>query len=183
MDYFKSINPAGSEVHTAELESKQTNRLYIRPHERKPHDPDVGFEEYVYYALHTREEQDSHPSEPSFVDGLIAKVFPRKMQASTGAGECPPILSSNETMIEDYGVACAVVSDEEWLNASRAFRTATSGACFFLIMTDILGPFGVGFALGTMGWGPGIALYTVFGLTAGYSGYLIWKCFMGLDSY
>jgi hypothetical protein len=55
------------------------------------------------------------------------------------------------------------ISDQEWTNASRAFRSASAGACFYLITTDILGPFGVGFALGTLGWGPGIALYTVFG--------------------
>ena len=34
-----------------------------------------------------------------------------------------------------------------------------------------------------MGWGPGIALFTVFGLMAGYSGYLLWQIFLGLDSY
>lgn len=55
-------------------------------------------------------------------------------------------------------------------------RSASWGACFYLITTDILGPYGVGFALGTLGWGPGIALYTVFGFMAGYSGYLIWVC-------
>ena len=48
---------------------------------------------------------------------------------------------------------------------------------FYLITTDILGPYGVGYAMGTLGWGPGIALYTVFGFMAGYSGYLIWHTF------
>lgn len=43
------------------------------------------------------------------------------------------------------------------------------------ITTDILGPYGVGFAMGTLGWGPGIALYTVFGFMAGYSGYRKFK--------
>lgn len=47
------------------------------------------------------------------------------------------------------------ISDEEWTNASRAFRTASWGACFYLITTDILGPYGVGFSMGTLGWGPG----------------------------
>lgn len=51
------------------------------------------------------------------------------------------------------------------------------------ITTDILGPYGVGFAMGTLGWAPGIALYTVFGFMAGYSGYLIWHVFLGVDSY
>ena len=39
------------------------------------------------------------------------------------------------------------------------------------------------FSIGTLGFGPGIALFTVFGFFAGYSGYLIWHVFMGVDSY
>ena len=38
------------------------------------------------------------------------------------------------------------ISDTEWTNANRAFRTATWAACFYLITTDILGPFGIGYA-------------------------------------
>ncbi|PVH82381.1 hypothetical protein DL98DRAFT_548065 [Cadophora sp. DSE1049] len=49
------------------------------------------------------------------------------------------------------------ITDEEWTNASRALRTASWGAC--------------------------IALYTVFGFMAGYSGYLLWHVFLGIDSY
>jgi hypothetical protein len=78
------------------------------------------------------------------------------------------------------------ITEAEWTNASRAFRTATWAACFYLITTDILGPFGIGYAvvfvllsfypavadhqsfsIGTLGWGPGVALFTVFGLMAG----------------
>ena len=51
------------------------------------------------------------------------------------------------------------------------------------ITTDILGPFAVPFAIGTLGYGPGIALFTVFGFFAGYSGYLIWHVYVSLDSY
>ena len=39
------------------------------------------------------------------------------------------------------------ITDVEWTNASRAFRTATWAACFYLITTDILGPFGIGYAV------------------------------------
>ncbi len=77
----------------------------------------------------------------------------------------------------------SAITDDEWRNASRALRTASWGAGFYLITTDILGPYGVGFALGTLGWGPGIALYTVFAFMAGYSGYLLWQVYLGLDSY
>lgn len=47
----------------------------------------------------------------------------------------------------------AHVTDEEWTNASRALRTATKSAIFYLITTDILGPFGLPFAFATTGWG------------------------------
>ena len=33
-----------------------------------------------------------------------------------------------------------------------------------------------------MGYGPGVILYTVFALLAGYGGFLLWKMFLGLDS-
>jgi hypothetical protein len=46
-----------------------------------------------------------------------------------------------------------------------------------------MGPWGIGFSLGTLGWGPGIALYVVFGFMAGYSGYCVWHTFIGIDSY
>ena len=35
----------------------------------------------------------------------------------------------------------------------------------------------------TQSHSPGVALFTVFAGLAGYSGYLLWMCFMGLDSY
>jgi len=54
---------------------------------------------------------------------------------------------------------------------------------FYLITTDILGPFGVAFSLATLGWGPGIALYTVFGIMAVFGGWLLYRMFLGLDSY
>jgi len=59
------------------------------------------------------------------------------------------------------------VSVEEWSSASRALRTATWGAVFYLITTDILGPFSVPWAMSQMGYGPGVTLYTVFGALAG----------------
>lgn len=35
----------------------------------------------------------------------------------------------------------SVVTDEEWVHAARAARTATWGAVFYLITTDVLGPY------------------------------------------
>ena len=37
-------------------------------------------------------------------------------------------------------------------------------------------------AFAQLGYGPGVALYTVFGAMSYYSGWIIWKVFCGLDS-
>lgn len=74
------------------------------------------------------------------------------------------------------------VSEAEWKNASRAVRTAGWSSVFYLITTDILGPFSVPWAFAQMGYGPGIALYTVFGGLALYSGFQLYKVFLYLDS-
>jgi hypothetical protein len=74
------------------------------------------------------------------------------------------------------------IRETEWENAQRAGRTATWGAIFYLITTDIFGPSTVPWAISQMGYGPGAALYTVFGGLAFYSGLQLWKMFCGLDS-
>jgi hypothetical protein len=77
------------------------------------------------------------------------------------------------------------VTESEWEAAQRATRTATwcvllhiipnqtyayhsqqtlRGTIFYLITTDILGPYSVPWAMAQMGYGPGVALFTVFGV-------------------
>ncbi|KAJ5197733.1 amino acid transporter [Penicillium cinerascens] len=125
----------------------------VPPRLRALHDCDVTFHEYQYYARLTRAEQEALP--PSRAGkSLLAYIVPNLQKS---------------------------VAPE--VNASRALRSATAGAIFYLITTDILGPFGLPYAFATTGWGPGIALYTVFGALAGFSGYLLWDCFMELDSF
>ncbi|KAJ7785066.1 putative amino acid transporter [Mycena maculata] len=155
-------------VDTDTREANSPARGDIHPHARGLHSPDVTFEEYYYYAQLTRAEEDSQPV-TGYETTLFSLVFPSK--------------SEGGVVREKSSSGNAVISDEEWADASRALRTATRGAAFYLITTDILGPFGLPYAFATMGWGPGIALYTVFAALAGYSGYLLWDVFLGLDSY
>ncbi|KAI9701652.1 MAG: hypothetical protein M1820_006423 [Bogoriella megaspora] len=153
---------------------------FIRPQDRKLHDSAVKFEEYYYYAQKTRalELDDSNLQDKrGFREVLLHRQSHKHDESpdSSGKDVATVNIAKQSNRLE--------ITDEEWSKASRLLRTATWGACFYLITTDILGPYGVGFAMGTLGWGPGIALYTVFGFMAGYSGYLIWQCFMNLDSY
>ncbi|KAH8697886.1 putative amino acid transporter [Talaromyces proteolyticus] len=154
-----------------------------RPQHRPLHDPSVTFEEYHYYAQLTRVEEDSYPDHDK-ERGWLSMIFPSKSDAGVTqeAGSDKEVksaahLNTNNPAVRD------VITDQEWTNASRALRTATRGAIFYLITTDILGPFGLPYAFATMGWGPGIVLFTVFAGLAIYSGYLLWNTFLGLDSY
>lgn len=51
--------------------------------------------------------------------------------------------------------------DEDLINARRALRTASWAAIFYLITTDILGPFNAPFAFSQVGFVPGAILYVV----------------------
>ncbi|KFG85775.1 amino acid transporter [Metarhizium anisopliae] len=148
------------------------------PRMRRLHDPDVSFQEYQHYARITRAEQDALPR-PEGKKSLLYYLVPNLQKVETGAADVAIRSDLNTSDIEQR----KIISDEEWTNASRALRTAGTGAIFYLITTDILGPFGLPYAFATTGWGPGTALYTVFGFMAGFSGYLLWDCFMGLDSF
>ncbi|KAF7186513.1 N amino acid transport system protein [Pseudocercospora fuligena] len=155
----------------------------VRPRHHRLHDPSVSFEEYLHYAKLTRAEED----EAARRDGQTGRARTiTEMLLSRKADDAVPMGAAVE---EKTVTATAItngqleISSEEWMYASRALRTATWGACFYLITTDILGPWGLPFAFGTTGWGPGTVLYTVFGALAYYSGWLLWKMFLGLDSY
>jgi hypothetical protein len=157
---------------------------YIRPQARKLHDSAVTFEEYHYYALKTREEEKALPAPKTNWREILLRKKPATDIAQTNSQLQPEKYGEAPTNVNLANRGARLeISDEEWANASRAMRSASWGACFYLITTDILGPYGVGFAMGTLGWGPGIALYTVFGGLAGYSGYLLWHAYLGLDSH
>lgn len=121
----------------------------IRPQLRQLHDPDVTFEEYYYYAQQSRAEELTHP--PSGHETkLLSLILPSKsdggvQRAQGDEKEVNRNIFKRETR--------AHITDDEWTNASRALRTATRGAIFYLITTDILGPFGLPYAFATMGWG------------------------------
>ena len=115
------------------------------------HDRAVTFEEYRYFAEITRAEETRTANTEPPSRGIMQTLFPTKSskgvkQISTSPGS--PRSSNDEKDEKElinpdrqYGLA---VTDDEWTNASRAMRTASGAACFYLITTDILGPFGIG---------------------------------------
>ena len=54
-----------------------------------------------------------------------------------------PVVAGSEHKDEKHAVQQPVIADEEWHHASRALKTAGWGALFYLITTDVLGPYTV----------------------------------------
>ena len=130
---------------------------YTKPQMRRLHDSTVGFEEYHYYAGKTRSEEDRHAEQDVKTRGILSTLIPSKsdkgvQQANTSEAEKRGSVVAATVNLSNPDRR-AEISDEEWTNASRALRTATWGAIFYLITTDILGPFGLPFAFGSLGWG------------------------------
>jgi hypothetical protein len=120
------------------------------------HDPSVTFEEYIYYATITRAEEKI--ANERYVAAVGPKSFKSvvKNRFSKGHVEtvAPDSLSTDnnstgeKTGHDENGVIIprgnlGGVTDSEWKNASRAVRTAGWSSVFYLITTDILGPFSV----------------------------------------
>jgi hypothetical protein len=140
----------------------------IKPQQRALYDSNVTLEEYMYYAEKARAEEDAlaATAPPST---WIEYILPSKSASRRIEGVQPTAndVKTSSPAEGDHENHRLEITDLEWTNASRALRSASAAACFYLITTDILGPFGVGFSIGTMGWGQGIGLFTIFGLCAG----------------
>ena len=173
------------------------------------HDNNVSFEEYMHYAKISRDEEtrlygpgSDFQHGPGAVKSFYMKNVLRRnsevrvdparrlsiTEAVMGGKDSNLGMTSDQKDVSPDGSAKGAtgdrweITDQEWVNASRAARTATWGAVFYLITTDILGPFSTGWAFSQMGWGPAVSLYTIFGALSGYTGYQIWRMFLQLDS-
>ncbi|KAF2637634.1 hypothetical protein P280DRAFT_500390 [Massarina eburnea CBS 473.64] len=148
-------------------------------------DPNIEFENYHYWANQTRAYERTIETQGKGLSAIFQfagtkKQGSERVQApTTSGGDGNPNGKLNETPLDgsQYGI-----TETELSNAQRAVRTATWGSVFYLITTDILGPYNVPWAISQMGYGPGFALYTVFGGLAAYSGIQLWQIFIGLDS-
>ena len=119
----------------------------IRPQHRKLYDSAVLFEEYHHYAELTREDQATASTASNHQKIPFLKViFPPKSNKSDLDHKMAH-LNTNKASNRMQ------ITDEEWINASKALRNATAMAIFYLLTTDVLGPFGLPYAIATTGWG------------------------------
>ena len=110
-------------------EGQLIQSTYIRPSARKLHDPDITLEEYHFYARKTREEEELLEAPKT----QWSKFFARKPQGRADSGhDNDPSKINTDVNLTDKDNNFQI-SDEEWTNASRALRTASAGAVFYLV--------------------------------------------------
>ncbi|TFK61152.1 hypothetical protein BDN72DRAFT_778575 [Pluteus cervinus] len=159
------------------------------PDYSQPFSDEVIFEDYLHYAAIQRqaeeeavrgspEGQANPQSKKSWADSFIDR------SVSWFSDHKGP----NVNVDVGHAVAHArhrrelTVNEEERVNAARALRIASWASVFYLITTDILGPFNAPFAISQVGWVPGIILYFFMGLIAAYTGLILWRLYIRLDS-
>lgn len=175
-------------------------------------DSSIQFEEYHWWANKSREYEKTLSTSGAGLQGVAKMLIGKKTKTETKGEDTWGVPAHEKTNTKDAGlvqpkpeaqkVAEQIgnglnekssgesspgldqygITNDEWYNAQRAVRTATWGSVFYLITTDILGPYSVPWAISQMGYGPGAGLYISFGLLAAYSGIQLWKMFCGLDS-
>ena len=139
------------------------------PAAQLPRDGTITIEEYMYWASITRREEDRLPK----IKGPVAKLLSSSKSNAVSHNERSEATTAEMKDLKTAPPTAVAVSDGEWHNAQRAARTAGWAAVFYLITTDVLGPYTVPWAMAQMGYGPGISLYAVFGALAGYTGWQV----------
>ena len=164
-----AILPAIGNASLDRRESAISSEVKVSANAHQPldgNDSSISFEEFVYWADRTRADeklaQDAvmQARGKRTLKGTVRRRFSRGQQDHRIASEAMTASTSQEEVITG-------ISEKEWTQASRALRTATWGSIFYLITTDVLGPFSTPWAFAQMGYGPGVALYSVFGAMAG----------------
>ena len=105
----------------------------------------VVFEDYLFYASLRRQEEEGSPHIPA-------------LSSETDAQE------KNQQLSQDFEASTTgglLLDEVERVSATRALRLSSWMSIFFLLTTDIFGPFGVPYAVSQVGWIPGVLLFVI----------------------
>lgn len=114
----------------------------------------VVFEDYLFYAALQRQEEDT----------LGRQISPRSSDSSDDTEKrnwFSQVIAPTEKGDANAQFPPMTIEETERANASRALRLASWATVFYLITTDILGPFNAPYAISQVGWVPGVILYFI----------------------
>lgn len=156
----------------------------------------ISMEEYMFYAQIQREQEKLYgaagvsveanaPHGAGYIDHAGEKHNSSEKVSEHGtaveAGHIKPTVNNTDASTFDQLEGLSDL-EKESRNAHRAIKTASWVGVFYLITTDILGPYGAPYAMSQNGWVTGNVMYIVMGFCAWWCGIILWKLFMQLDS-
>ncbi|KAM0792676.1 hypothetical protein ACM66B_002456 [Microbotryomycetes sp. NB124-2] len=144
----------------------------------------VSLAEYIFYARRQREieRNDTTVVHSAGLSKLVHRIKDKKGEASSDIDEKGIQNSEMYDAAVEEDLQGLTERERDLVNARRALRVAGWASVFFLITTDILGPFNAGYSISQMGMVPGVCLFVLFGLVAGLCGWLLQYLFVRLDS-
>ena len=111
---------------------------------------EVAFEDYLYYAAIQRQEENLICQQTSTKGPDMTEV--RKMTWIS------KIMTVTGGKSESSEIPSMTADEVERANASRAARITSWISAFYLLTTDIFGPFYVPYSFSQLGWVPSIVL-------------------------
>ena len=145
------MEPLKEKITVAEPEPNDGSVEYGQKYSPPPYGQnlDVVFEEYLYYAALQRRAEDQ-AGHSSSIESLPEKRSWLN-QLSDHKGPNVNIIVSH---VKD-GIVPMSEDEADRMNALRALRVTSWMSVFYLITTDILGPFNAPYAISQVGWVPG----------------------------
>ncbi|KAG6372469.1 transmembrane amino acid transporter protein-domain-containing protein [Boletus reticuloceps] len=173
-----SLPPMAVEAHDPRAHLQENHDVVAPEHVLLDDGLAPNFETYLFYALEQRNKEAAEARKEGHhpPTGWLSELLGLNRLADTAS------VVSDEKKAGSDEAATLAVSPAQYRAASSSLRTATWGAIFYLITTDILGPYSAPYAFSQVGYGPGVACFVVFGVMAAYSGILLWHMFLKLDS-
>ncbi|BGP04053.1 hypothetical protein NBRC10513v2_007793 [Rhodotorula toruloides] len=145
----------------------------------------ISLAEYRYWAARQRERERNDTADfhsrglASFAHTVKGKIGKSEKDHDVHIRE-----ATDSPALDDVAADLEGLSERELelVNARRALRVAGWATIFYLITTDILGPFNAPYAIASMGMASGVVLYVVFGIIAFITGVMLHRLFLHMDS-
>jgi amino acid permease len=189
MAFVSPANLAGEDVKDVSMDSKEKMDFIEPSHGIAPdgHVPTLG--EYQYYARLKRDaERGGYSGNGADAEGTnVARPTIMQMLRHQGVRQMTEEKIDQgllTAMKDSHAEETAGLSEFEIekVNARRMLRVAGWSTVFYLITTDILGPFNAPFAISNLGLVPGVLLYFFFGVIAATTGFMLSYLYNNLDS-
>ncbi|KAF8839246.1 hypothetical protein BDN67DRAFT_1012489 [Paxillus ammoniavirescens] len=173
---------AAVEAHDPRVRLSENNDVVGPDHPVLDDGSSPNFETYLHFAEEQRAKEviEARRNGEDLGDGWLGRLFTLKPSRADRASISSATASDEKKGESDE--AALTITDAEYRAASSSLRTASWGTIFYLITTDILGPYSTPFAFAQVGYGPGVACFVAFGVMAAYSGFALWYMFLKLDS-